>query len=384
MHRLTRLTGALGALALTITAAVSGAQAAALPSAVVGHVYVNDNTAGMNTIAGFDRHADGTLTAMAGSPFAAGGAGSGAQTGSQGALQIADNGRYLLAADAGSNQISVLRILPGGALSPVAGSPVLSGGREPVSIAVHNHLVYVANTGDGGANYTGFVLTPGGRLLPLTGSSVALPDGSGLGDVLFSPDGTRLVGTRVNTSLIDSFAVNRFGRLIAAPNEPFVSPVAGPFGSEFRPTDSSQLFVSNAHGGTGNGSISAYSVAGNGDLSTIGSGPFPDGQTAPCWVEISADGRYLFTSNTGSDAISSYAIATDGTLTLLGSTVLKGTPGVGPFDLRLDPSGRTLYVVDTGTLAVSALSVSGGTLSELAGSPVALPSGVAPFGLVVD
>jgi len=29
---------------------------------VVGHVYVNDNTAGTNTIGAFDRHADGTLT----------------------------------------------------------------------------------------------------------------------------------------------------------------------------------------------------------------------------------------------------------------------------------------------------------------------------------
>ena len=33
---------------------------------VVGHVYVNDNTAGTNTIAAFNRHADGTLTPVAG------------------------------------------------------------------------------------------------------------------------------------------------------------------------------------------------------------------------------------------------------------------------------------------------------------------------------
>ena len=31
------------------------------PSAVVGHVYVNNNTAGHNSVSGFDRHADGTL-----------------------------------------------------------------------------------------------------------------------------------------------------------------------------------------------------------------------------------------------------------------------------------------------------------------------------------
>ena len=79
-------------------------------SGVVGHLYVNDNTAGENTIAGFDRHADGTLTPIPGSPFPAGGAGTGKGIGSQGALQQSDNGRYLLAVDAGSGQISVLRI----------------------------------------------------------------------------------------------------------------------------------------------------------------------------------------------------------------------------------------------------------------------------------
>ena len=127
-------------------------------SGVVGHVYVNDNTAGENTVAGFDRHADGTLSPIPGSPFAVGGAGSGHGIGSQGALQLSADGRYLLAADAGSNQISVLRIKPNGSLTRAEGSPVASGGNEPVSIAVHDSLVYVANAGDGGSNYTGFTL----------------------------------------------------------------------------------------------------------------------------------------------------------------------------------------------------------------------------------
>ena len=61
-------------LALAATAlAAGGASAFASSSPVVGHVYVNDNTAGTNTIAAFDRHADGTLTPAAGSPFATGG-----------------------------------------------------------------------------------------------------------------------------------------------------------------------------------------------------------------------------------------------------------------------------------------------------------------------
>ena len=81
---------------------------------MVGQVYVNDNTAGVNTVAGFDRHADGSLTPISGSPFAIGGAGTGHGVASQGSLQLSADGRYLLAVDAGSNQISVLRIKPHG------------------------------------------------------------------------------------------------------------------------------------------------------------------------------------------------------------------------------------------------------------------------------
>ena len=56
----------------------ASASAANDSSPVVGHVYVNDNTKAANTIGAFDRHADGTLTPEAGSPFLAGGAGTGA------------------------------------------------------------------------------------------------------------------------------------------------------------------------------------------------------------------------------------------------------------------------------------------------------------------
>src|SRR5262249_38692305 len=161
-----------------------------------------DNTAPVNTIAGFARHLDGSLTPLPGSPFTAGGSGTGTGIGSQGSLQQSANGHYLLAVDAGSNQISVLRIGHDGSLTQ-APAPVTSGGTLPVSIAVHHHLVYVANASPVAPNYTGFVFFRG-QLFPLPGSTVTLPDDSQPGDVLFNSTGTTLAGTRVNTSLIDS------------------------------------------------------------------------------------------------------------------------------------------------------------------------------------
>jgi 6-phosphogluconolactonase (cycloisomerase 2 family) len=376
-----RLRLGIGLAPIAIAAAIAAGNASAA-SSVVGHVYVNDNTAGANTIAAFDRHADGTLSPVDGSPFPAGGAGTGAGIGSQGALQITSDGKYLLAVDAGSNQISVLRIGSDGGLKPVGGGPVSSGGNEPVSIAVHDDLVYVANAGDGGSNYTGFDLNPGGHLRPLAGSTVALPDGSTPGDILFNGDGTRVVGVRVGTSLIDSFTVAGDGTLTAAPGSPFAAQGPGPFGSEFRPTDPTELYVSNAHGGAGNGTVSAFSDGSDGTLTSIGASPFADLQTAPCWVEISHDGQFLFTVNTASNSISRYGIGSGGALSLIGSTTIS-TAHAGAEDARLAPDGGTLWVVDTGAAKLSAFGVDGGNLTELPSSPTALPAGSAPFGIVV-
>ena len=227
-------------LPLAVLAGVFAAPAVA--SAGTGYVYLDNNTAGANTISGFSRAPDGALTALPGSPFAAGGAGLGAGIASQGAIRTADDGKYLLAADAGSNQVSVLRIGADGSLTPVAGSPFSSGGVEPDSIAVNDGLVYVSNTGAGGTDYTGFTLSPEGQLHPIPGSTVTLPDNSGPGDVLLNRDNTKLVGTRVNTSLIDSFTLDGSGRPHAAHGSPFAAQGIGPFGSQFRPTNPDQLF----------------------------------------------------------------------------------------------------------------------------------------------
>jgi hypothetical protein len=266
----------------------------------------------------------------------------------------------------------------------VPGGVVSSGGVLPVSVAIHGNLVYVANSGNGGSNYTGFRLAPSGQLQPIAGSTVALPDGSQPGDVLFNGDGTKLAGTRIGTSLIDSFTVGTGGRLTAAPGSPFPAQGLGPFGSEFRPTNPDQLFVSNAHNvGAGTGTISALNDSANGTLTSIGSSPFADNQTAPCWVEITHDGQFLFTVNTGSGEISRYSIAPDGTLTLLGSTPVGATGGVGAVDARLGPDGHILWVDESRIGAVGAFAVTGGNLTELASSPTSLPAGAAPAGIVV-
>ena len=66
------------------------------------------------------------------------------------------DGRFLVAVDAGRNQISVLRIKHEGTLRLLRRGVVSSGGVLPVSVAIHRDLIYVANAGSGASNYTAF------------------------------------------------------------------------------------------------------------------------------------------------------------------------------------------------------------------------------------
>ena len=317
----------LATAAAAAAAVPASASASTVSSPVVGYTYVDGNTAPANTIDGFARHADGSLTPIPGSPFSAGGAGLGSGLASQGAIQVTPDGRYLLAVDAGSNQISVLRITANG-VPVLAGQPVSSGGIKPVSVAVSPFgLVYVANQGNGGSGYSGFRLHPGGGLTPVAGSTVRVPDGSGVGDVFFNALGNHLIGTRTGTSLIDSFVVLPGGRLLAAQGSPFTGQGLGQLGAEFSPVSPALLFVSNAHNGAGLGTVSAYRDSVFGQLSSIGSSPFPDGQTAPCWVEISHDGKYLLVDGSGMHFVSVFAVS-GGTLTEVPSSPTPLPAGV--------------------------------------------------------
>ena len=352
---------------------------------VEGHVYVNDNTAGANTIGGVRPPRRRDADPDCGSPFTAGGVGTGA-AGLAGRAPVV--ARRPVPDRRGCRQQPDLGSAdrPGRSLRQLPGGLVASGGVMPVSITIHGDLVYVANAGAGGSNYTGFRLDSGGRLLPIPGSTVSLADGSQPGDVLFSGDGDRLAATLVGTSQIASFTVGWDGRLSAAPGSPFAAQGLGPFGSEFRPTNPSQLFVSNAHNvGAGTGTVSAFRDSYGGTLSSIDSSPFPDGQTAPCWVEISHNGQFLFAVNTASGTVSSYSISFDGALTLLGSApVTSATIKTGAEDARLSPDGRNLYVDLSAAGSVASFAVHGGTLSLLPSSPAQLPAGAAPAGIVVS
>src|SRR5947207_1727209 len=65
-----------------------------------------------NAVAVFDRHTDGSISPR--SLVFTGGAGTGSDLGSQGALTLSDDGEWLLAVNAGSNEITAFAATPFG------------------------------------------------------------------------------------------------------------------------------------------------------------------------------------------------------------------------------------------------------------------------------
>ena len=118
-----------------------------------GVVYVESNigTPGGNSVLAFSRDSEGNLTPLAGSPFLTGGTGIfdtslklGPFDSDQNVIANPEH-TLLFAVNAGSNTIAVFHILADGSLAPVDGSPFPSGGVNPVSVGLKDGILTVVN-----------------------------------------------------------------------------------------------------------------------------------------------------------------------------------------------------------------------------------------------
>ncbi len=361
MHRLRTLVVAAALTALFLVLA-----APAMASGGKGAVFTLTNAASGNAVAVFDRANDGSLTAAG--TVATGGNGTGAGLGSQGAIVL--DGNRLLAVNAGSNSLSLLHVDRHGNVTLADVEP--SGGVGPISVTVHGRVVYVVNQGDAthAANIHGF-LALRGNLVPLAGSSrplsTAAPEPA---QIEFSPNGRFLAVTEKATNMIVTYKVQH-----AFAGPPNAQPSAGvtPFGFAF--DKRGRLIVSEAFGGAPDASVlSSYDLARNGTITPI-TANVATTETAACWVVVTRNGRYTYSTNTGSNSISGYRIAHDGALTLLDADGKTADTGAGPLDLALAKQSRLLYSLNSGVPEIQGFAVNGdGSLDSL-GSIGGLPAG---------
>jgi 6-phosphogluconolactonase len=347
----------VGLVAVTNTAASASDRRATT-------VYTLSNETSGNRVLAYSAAADGSLT-PAGS-YSTGGLGTGGGLGSQGALVVTDDHRHLLAVNAGSDSVSELAVARDGSLRLVGTAP--SGGHKPISVTVQDETAFVLNGDD--STISGIRVD--GGLTPIAGSTRHL-SGTGGAQVSFTPRGDQLVVTEKASNLIDVLRVDDDGNVSDATATP--STGVTPFGFAFDRRN--HLLVSNAAGGApGASSVTSYRVKRSGTANVL-DGPVATNQSAACWVVVTADGRFAYTTNTASGTISGYRVALDGSLALLDASGVTATVGKGPIDAAIVRGD--LYTVNSGSHTITVDHIgndgsltAGATLTGLPTSAVGL------------
>lgn len=196
---------------------------------------------------------------------------------------VTADGRFQYVANRSSNDISAHSIGADGTLTQLAGSPYAAGASPTaIAVSVDGRFVYTGNTN---GTISMLAAAADGTLAPIAGS----PMPSGGLDVFalaVTPDGRYLYSANDNTDNVSAFAINADGTLTAVPGSPFPTG-DGPIGLAIAP-DSSRIYVTN-FGGTG--SISAFQIAPNGSLNAIGS-PTPADRPRSAVITPAGDRLY--------------------------------------------------------------------------------------------
>jgi 6-phosphogluconolactonase (cycloisomerase 2 family) len=366
--------GVVAGLASWVGPVAAGAQEPQAGTGAGHAVFVQTDNPDGNQIVAYTRVANGTLTVA--DTYDTGGAG-GVLNGSvvdhlasQGSLTYDSAHALLYAVNAGSNTVSVFNV-NGNQLS--LQQVISSGGSFPVSVAVHDNLVYVLNALD--ASLSGFRIE-GGKLHPIEGSTrrlgLTIPTDTSQfthapAQVAFSPDGSQaIVTTKANGNDLDVFSVLPDGRLSGSPVVN-VEPGTVPFAETF--DAAGHLVVANA----GPNSLSIYTLNADGTLLLIDS--VATGQAATCWV-AGARG-FFYTSNAGSGSLSGFQDNARGQLSLLAQT----STDAGTVDAAATGDGQYLYVQTGKAGNVDEFRVAaGGSLSPI--GSVTVPSAAGGEGIV--
>ena len=321
-----------------------------------GAAFAMTNRSTGNEIITYRRAANGSLTRIGSTATRGNGIGTDLDT--QGALRLSSDNRFLYAANAGSDDITVFSVNG----TQLTFLQKVYAGDLPNSLTINGNLLYVLDGSVAGNGIRGFRRTADGTLTPLPfsfrllSSPIAVP-----GQVEFSPNGRFLLVTQKTTNVlltppdaIDVFRVLPGGLTLPMPQR-MASNGLRPFSLAFR--NDSQLFVVESFNAAPEASAaSSYRLTDNGTLEVI-SGSIPNQQTDTCWVVITKDGRYAFTANFGSGTISSYRFAPNGQVVLVeGNAAFLGMDSQ-PVDLALSTDSRYLYLLLRGTGGVASFRI---------------------------
>src|SRR4051794_5454822 len=171
-------------------------------------VYTLSNATAGNQVLAFSRAADGSLVQSG--AYATTGLGTSAGLGSQNAVIVTADRKYLLAVNAGSNSVSAFRFRLNG---PKLLNTVPSGGQTPISVTAHDGAVYVLNAGS--LNIAGYTLGRHGLSVLVDSVHSLSPAAAGPAQVSFDPTGSALIVSEKTSNSFDVFSVT--GGVVSMP-----------------------------------------------------------------------------------------------------------------------------------------------------------------------
>jgi 6-phosphogluconolactonase len=337
------------ALALTQALGCENAPPHVPSQTVAVYAYVSNQRD--NTISAYQVTANGTLTALPGSPFSTGRNPAGAA--------VEPSGKLLYVANVLSNDVSGYSIASDGSLTPIPGSPFpAASGAISVAFDPTGKFIYVPScgadcSGSGPGGIAAFTIATGsGILVPVPGSPFAAgryPYEIAFGNPGGSPSGGSFAYV-VNhgSNDISAYSIQSTGALLAVPGSPF----AAGNGALALSVDAgfSRLFVVNTY----SNNLSIYVMHLDGSLFPI---PGSTTSTGTLTSSVAHDGnQHLYVA--GGSGVFGF---TENTFPL---TPIAGSPfatGTAPNGLRLDPSGKFLYAVNETSDNISAYSVNPAT-----------------------
>ena len=302
---------------------------------------------------------------------------------------ITSAGKFAYVANNGDGTISSYTIDPSTGKLTAIGSPVADGtGPAAVSLAPNGKFAFSASN-NGKMIYAFTIDQTSGQLTPVAGSpfSTGFATGSTFPDIAVDAQSAHLYLASAGDNQVAGFAINSTtGALTALPRSPYAAGAGAGAIPAFSPDGKFLYVMDQGATGTAPNSVFGYSIGSDGSLTAISATGFPAGAD-PTWIAFTPDGKYAYVSNsgqgTGQDTISAYSVNdTTGALTPL--TTPSFATDEHPQDLTIDATGTHLYApVANGTTAgaIDWFTINAdGTLANKS----SIPAGVTPVYLAID
>ena len=311
--------------------------------------------------------------------------------------------RLLFAVNQGSDTIAVFHVAADGTLTAVAGSPFPSGGFAPASVSVSGDTAIVANKAQDGVrnleadhpNYVTFHIGPDGSLAQF-GPTITAPLKNSPTDVNVAPDGKFILGTEEGGPF-RAFELGS-GGLVSGSNSP-LEPDVSIFPAGLDPSKRWGLGIADSPaekvvyiGMATVNKIAVYSYDDTGRLTFIRAVPLP-GAVLPCWLHLNAAGTRLYTANAGNNTMS--VLDTSNPTDPRAMQTIDLHANGNPWDFSIDPTGKLIFLIDPrarmnvppgeGQGLHTLLINSDGTLTEPSYSPAPVPAalGQNPYGMAI-